>query len=130
MALTAGFKLGPYEILAPLGAGGMGEVYRARDTRLDRVEFKPHGPNTVTNRAALVAELERVRASGIAISNEEIAYGIRAIAAPVRGRSGNVVGAVGFGVHHSWDPTQDLVRQLTPILQNTATEISARIGYH
>ena len=36
MALTSGAKLGPYEILAPLGAGGMGEVYRARDARLDR----------------------------------------------------------------------------------------------
>jgi len=36
MALTSGTRLGPYETLAPLGAGGMGEVYRARDTRLDR----------------------------------------------------------------------------------------------
>ena len=36
MAVTPGSKLGPYEILSPLGAGGMGEVYRAHDTRLDR----------------------------------------------------------------------------------------------
>jgi len=36
MPLSAGEKLGPYEIVAPLGAGGMGEVYRARDTRLGR----------------------------------------------------------------------------------------------
>jgi len=36
MALSAGTRLGPYELVAPIGAGGMGEVYRARDTRLDR----------------------------------------------------------------------------------------------
>ncbi len=45
MALTNGFRLGPYEILAPIGAGGMGEVYRARDTRLDRtvaIKILPH----------------------------------------------------------------------------------------
>jgi serine/threonine protein kinase len=36
MSLSAGDRVGPYEILAPIGAGGMGEVYRARDSRLDR----------------------------------------------------------------------------------------------
>jgi eukaryotic-like serine/threonine-protein kinase len=36
MAIAAGTRLGLYEILAPIGAGAMGEVYRARDTKLDR----------------------------------------------------------------------------------------------
>src|SRR5437588_8546269 len=36
MTLTSGTKLGPYEVVAPAGAGGMGEVYRARDTKLNR----------------------------------------------------------------------------------------------
>ncbi len=46
MALTPGIRLGPYEIASPLGAGDMGEVYRAKETRLDRevaVKILPEG---------------------------------------------------------------------------------------
>jgi IclR family pca regulon transcriptional regulator len=119
----------------PAYCTSMGKVLLAhladedRDDRLDRSALKRHGPNTVTDRAVLVDELERVRATGIAINNEEIAFGIRAIAVPVHGRSGNVVASVGFGVHGSWMRTEDLVRELTPILRSTAAEISARVGY-
>jgi serine/threonine protein kinase len=50
VSLAAGSKLGPYEIVAPLGAGGMGEVYRARDTRLERtVAIKVLPPELSSN---------------------------------------------------------------------------------
>jgi serine/threonine protein kinase len=47
--LAIGDKLGPHEVLAPIGAGGMGEVYKARDTRLDRiVAIKFRKPNSAS----------------------------------------------------------------------------------
>src|SRR5215469_550541 len=49
MPLAPGNKLGPYEILSPLGAGGMGEVYRARDTRLERTVAIKILPTQVSN---------------------------------------------------------------------------------
>src|SRR5262249_2315640 len=53
MSLTSGTRLGPYEIVAPLGAGGMGEVYRAHDSRLGRevaVKILPPGFSEATDR--------------------------------------------------------------------------------
>lgn len=53
MSLSAGTRLGPYEVLSPLGAGGMGEVYRARDTRLEReVALKVLGKNLLADESA------------------------------------------------------------------------------
>jgi len=57
--ITPGTRLGPYEVVAPLGAGGMGEVYRARDTRLDRSVAIKVLPAELAHRADLRARFER-----------------------------------------------------------------------
>jgi serine/threonine protein kinase len=59
MALSAGTRLGPYEIVSPLGAGGMGEVYRARDTRLDRRVAIKVLPAHLSTNADLRARFDR-----------------------------------------------------------------------
>ena len=59
MALTSGTKLGPYEILSPLGAGGMGEVYRAKDTRLDRTVAIKVLPAHLSSSPELKQRMER-----------------------------------------------------------------------
>jgi len=59
MTLTSGTKLGPYEIQSPLGAGGMGEVYRARDTRLERDVAVKVLPANLSSDPSLRQRLER-----------------------------------------------------------------------
>ncbi len=72
MTLPAGTRLGPYEILAPLGAGGMGEVYRARDTRLDRDVAIKVLPQSVAGDAAALARFEREAKAVAALSHPNI----------------------------------------------------------
>jgi serine/threonine protein kinase len=59
MPLTPGDKLGLYEIIAPLGAGGMGEVYRARDSKLNRDVAIKVLPAAFANDAQYMARFER-----------------------------------------------------------------------
>ena len=59
MELTPGTALGPYEIVSPIGAGGMGEVFKARDTRLDRIVAVKVMPKYIAAREDLRARFER-----------------------------------------------------------------------
>jgi Tol biopolymer transport system component len=59
MPLSAGTKLGPYEVLSAIGAGGMGEVYKARDTRLDRIVAIKVLPTHLADRSELRERFER-----------------------------------------------------------------------
>ena len=100
-----------------------------REAALDGVEFAQRGPNTLTSRSALEAELGQVRSRGLAVNNEELAFGLRSIAAPVHGHSGEAAAAINLAVHRSWVSMEDLVKKFGPALQRTAADISARAGH-
>jgi Tol biopolymer transport system component len=72
MPLTAGTRLGPYEILLPLGAGGMGEVYKARDTRLDRTVAVKVLPAALAADPEFKARFEREAKSISALNHPHI----------------------------------------------------------
>src|SRR5262245_10299522 len=72
MALTAGMRLGAYEVIAPLGAGGMGEVYRARDPRLKRDIAIKVLPADVMASPARLARLEREATTVAALNHPNI----------------------------------------------------------
>ena len=72
MGLSAGTRLGPYEILAPLGAGGMGEVYRALDVRLDRAVAVKVLPERLWGDPDALARFEREAKAVAALSHPNI----------------------------------------------------------
>jgi serine/threonine protein kinase len=73
MALTPGTRVGPYEILAPIGAGGMGEVYRARDRNLDREVAIKALPDEFAKDGERVARFEREAKLFAALNHPSIA---------------------------------------------------------
>ncbi|MEW2354115.1 IclR family transcriptional regulator [Spirillospora sp. NPDC029432] len=98
---------------------------------LDRTTLARRGPNTITGRERLISALAGVRAAGIAVNDEELAPGLRSIAAPVRDRSGTVVAAINVAVHlTTWTTSADtLTGRIEGPLRRTAGEISARLGH-
>ncbi|MFD0663610.1 IclR family transcriptional regulator [Thermocatellispora tengchongensis] len=98
---------------------------------LDHTDMARRGPKTITNREQLLAALARVRQSGVAVNDEELAPGLRSLAAPVRDRSGGVVAAINIAVYLTPAPAtvEALSGRLEGPLRRTAAEISRRLGY-
>src|ERR1700724_1623686 len=78
MPISSGDPLGPYEILAPIGKGGMGEVYRARDTKLDRDVAIKIVPESFAHDPERIARFEREAKVLAALNHPNIAqiYGL------------------------------------------------------
>lgn len=100
-----------------------------RAARLERIDFQRRGPNTITSPTALAAEFVRVRRQGYAVNNEELAYGLRSIAAPVLQHDGSAAGAINLAVHSSMVSSETLGDRFGPVLVRTAADISARLGF-
>ena len=80
MALSAGARLGPYEIVSAIGAGGMGEVYRAHDTNLNRDVALKILPESFALDADRVARFKREAQVLASLNHPNIAAGVRFIA--------------------------------------------------
>jgi IclR family pca regulon transcriptional regulator len=96
---------------------------------LERTDFARRGPNTITTQGTLQNELVHIRCSGFALNDEELAYGLRSIAMPIRTSNGEVAAAINLAAHRSMISIDDLVARLSPGLRRTASAISARLGY-
>jgi len=91
-----------------------------KNIRLDRLTAR-----TVSTAAALRTELQRVRAQGWAMVDQELEEGLRAVAAPIRDRAGRVVAAVNVSAHASRTTLERIRRDLVPPLVAAAARISA-----
>jgi IclR family pca regulon transcriptional regulator len=96
---------------------------------IERIDFAPRGPNTLTDPEAFRKELEKIRGSGIAVNDEELAYGLRSIAAPIHTHSGEVVAALNLAVHRTMVSMDELIARFGPAVTKTAHDISQSMGH-
>jgi IclR family pca regulon transcriptional regulator len=97
------------------------------DGVLNRMDLVQRGPRTLTDKKALLAELDQVRRTGVATNDEELESALRSIAAPVRSRSGEVVAAVNVAIPWSPAAMSELVSRLGPSVVATADTIAAQV---
>jgi IclR family transcriptional regulator, pca regulon regulatory protein len=88
-----------------------------------------HGPNAKLSLDELRDELTKIRTDGWAMQDEELAYGLRSVAAPVRGPDGTVVAGANLAVQSRDWSSQRIVRELRPVVATACGDISALLGY-
>jgi IclR family pca regulon transcriptional regulator len=96
---------------------------------ISEIDFAPRGPNTLTDPKAFRAELDKIRVSGIAVNDEELAYGLRSIAAPIHSQSGEVVAALNLAVHRTMVTMDELIERFGPAVTRAARDISLGMGH-
>jgi IclR family pca regulon transcriptional regulator len=118
----------------PAYATSMGRVLLAgldpqeRAALLDQLELVPLAHETITTRAQLEAELERVREQGYAIVDQELESGLRSVAVPIRDRRRRVVAAVNLAVQAAQVSVEEIRRSLLGPLLSTAGAIEHDLG--
>jgi IclR family pca regulon transcriptional regulator len=118
----------------PAHATSMGRVLLAGlpaeelDAFLDVTPLQRHTERTLVDRAALRAELDRVREHGWALVDQELELGLRSVAAPLRDAGGRVFAALNLSAAASRVSTDDLRGRLLPPLLETAEEISTAVA--
>jgi IclR family pca regulon transcriptional regulator len=99
-----------------------------RNARLDRTELARYTPKSITDKQLLADELRRVRERGFALVDEELEIGLRALAVPVRTRTGRVVAAMNTGVHASRVTAGEMIDRFLPVLRDSAQLLGQALG--
>lgn len=128
LALQVGSRLPAY-------CTSMGKVLLAHlppselEDVLKKTSFEPRGPNTITSVEDLKRELETVRRQGFAVNNEELANGLRSVAAPIRRYDGQTIAALNLSVHASMVTLDELTGALASQVIEACRRISEWLGY-
>ncbi|HVC88202.1 MAG TPA: IclR family transcriptional regulator [Gaiellaceae bacterium] len=96
---------------------------------IEQIEFTQRGPNTLTDATAFRAELRKIRATGIAVNDEELAYGLRSIAAPIHSHSREALAAVNLAMHRTMGTMDELIERFGPAVAQAAHDISLSMGH-